>query len=68
MNRRIVFLMLLTFIGCGAMAQNDAMYIYRNDGVINAFLKAEIDSVRHSPLDLDSVMHAQPDAQRRRSL
>ena len=59
MNRRIVFLMLLTFIGCGAMAQNDAMYIYRNDGVINAFLKAEIDSVRHSPLDLDSVMHAE---------
>ena len=59
MNRRIVFLMLLAFIGCGAMAQNDAMYIYRNDGVINAFLKAEIDSVRHSPLDLDSVMHAE---------
>lgn len=42
-----------------AQAQNDAMYIYRNDGVINAFLKTEIDSIRHSPLDLDSLMHAE---------
>ena len=42
-----------------AQAQTDAMYIYRNDGVINAFLKTEIDSIRHSPLDLDSLMHAE---------
>lgn len=41
------------------LAQNDAMYIYRNDGVINAFLKTDIDSIRHSPLDLDSMMHAE---------
>lgn len=42
-----------------AQAQNDAMYIYRNDGIIHAFFKADIDSIRHSPLDLDSVMHAE---------
>ncbi len=42
-----------------AQAQSDAMYIYRNDGVINAFLKTEIDSIRHSSLDLDSLMHAE---------
>lgn len=57
MKRRIVFLMLLTFIGCGAMAQNDAMYIYRNDGEFNAFLKADIDSIAHSCYDADSILH-----------
>lgn len=49
--------MLLMSTICGAMAQNDAMYVYRNDGVINAFLKADVDSMRYSQLDLDSVFH-----------
>lgn len=58
--KRIMFsLLLLTKVACGATAQNDAMFIYRNDGVINAFLKADIDSIRHSALDLDSVMHTE---------
>ena len=50
------FSLLLTMIA-GASAQNDAMYVYRNDGVINAFLKTDIDSVRYSHLDLDSMFH-----------
>lgn len=65
MKRTILSLLLLVglsmFNGLCSMlfAQNDAMYIYRNDGVINAFLKADIDSIRHSTLDLDSVLHAE---------
>ena len=42
-----------------AQVQGAAMYIYRNDGAINAFLKSDIDSIRHSPLDHDSVMHVE---------
>lgn len=33
------------------------IYIYRNDGYFNAFLANEIDSMRYSNLDLDSVHH-----------
>ena len=50
------FLLLMTMMG-EIMAQNNAMYVYRNDGVINAFLKADVDSLRYSQLDLDSVFH-----------
>lgn len=41
-----------------AQAQNDAMYIYRNDGEFNAFLKADIDSITQSHYDADSIYHA----------
>ena len=59
MKRAILSLLLLATVVSGLMAQSDAMYIYRNDGVINAFLKTDIDSIRHSFLDLDSVMHSE---------
>lgn len=31
--------------------------IYRNDGMVSAFLKSDIDSIRYSHLDLDSLEH-----------
>ncbi len=63
MKRYTVFLLLAVwsmFNGqCSmAFAQNDAMYIYRNDGEFNAFLKADIDSIAQSHYDADSVLHA----------
>lgn len=42
---------------CGAVAQNDAMFVYRNDGQINAFLKVDIDSMRYSHIGLDGLEH-----------
>lgn len=57
MKRFLFFILVLLTNWYGMLAQNDAMLIYRNDGVVNGFLKADIDSVRHSQLDLDSVMH-----------
>lgn len=44
---------------CGAMAQNDAMFVYRNDGQINAFLKADVDRMRYSHIGLDSLYHGE---------
>ncbi|MBO7068539.1 MAG: hypothetical protein J6W52_07670 [Bacteroidaceae bacterium] len=57
---------LLFVVGCSmfnahcsmVFAQNDAMYIYRNDGEFNAFLKSDIDSIAQSHYDADSVYHA----------
>lgn len=44
----------ILFLG-EAASQNNAMYIYRNDGEFTAFLKSDIDSIRYSRVDLDSV-------------
>ena len=34
-----------------------AFYVYRNDGVINAFFTYEMDSIRYSHYDIDSIWH-----------
>lgn len=44
-------------VATSANAQNDAMYVYRNDGGFNAFLKSEVDSMICSHFDVDSVYH-----------
>ena len=57
MKRFILFLFLLIGFVCTGMAQSEAMYIWRNDGDFNAFLKSDIDSIGYSHLDADSVYH-----------
>ncbi|MGM9701855.1 MAG: hypothetical protein ACI3YX_10510 [Prevotella sp.] len=57
MKKPFLLLMLLTALSVEAVAQNNAMYVYRNDGAINAFLKTDIDSIRFSNLDIDNVQH-----------
>ncbi|MDE6652860.1 MAG: hypothetical protein K2K37_00525 [Muribaculaceae bacterium] len=58
--KRILFsILMVAACLCGAMAQNDAMFVYRNDGQINAFLKADIDSMRYSHIGLDSLYHGE---------
>lgn len=56
--KRVLFLLvaLVTMI-TGAAAQNDAVYVYRNDGIFNAFFKSEVDSIAYSHYDADSVYH-----------
>lgn len=56
--RRLLLLFLLIICSvAGGFAQNETMFIYRNDGVIDAFLKEDIDSMRYSKLDTDSLLH-----------
>ena len=57
MKKTFIFLTLLMTMLVEAVAQNDAMFVYRNDGAINGFLKSDIDSIRYSNLDVDSVLH-----------
>lgn len=49
-------LLFAAFLG-GAQAQSDALFVYRNDGAIHGFLRADIDSMVCSQIDLDSLMH-----------
>lgn len=42
-------------INASAQAQNDALYVYRNDGSFNAFLREDIDSIVLSRYDTDEV-------------
>lgn len=57
MKRLILTLSLLVTVIAGALAQNDAVYVYRNDGKFDAFFKSEIDSMSYSRYDVDSVYH-----------
>ena len=57
MKRFLLFFLLLTAYASQGMAQSEAMYVWRNDGDFNAFLKADIDSIGYSHLDKDSVYH-----------
>lgn len=57
MKNLMLTLFFLIGIICNAMAQNVAMYIYRNDGEFNAFLKEDIDSMRYSHLDAAGIYH-----------
>lgn len=64
MKRLIASILLFAGFLCGAKAQNDAMFVYRNDWAIkpflksNAFLKSDVDSMACSQIDLDSLMHS----------
>lgn len=57
MKRLISTIVLFLSLCMGVMAQNDAIYVYRNDGEFNAFLKAEVDSMCYSHFDADSLYH-----------
>lgn len=57
MKRMILAILIISAFICGTMGQNNAMFVYRNDGAINAFLKIDVDSLRYSQLDLDSIFH-----------
>ncbi len=59
MKRIVLSILLFAACLCGALAQNDAMFVYRNDGQINAFLKADVDSIRYSQIGVDSLYHAE---------
>lgn len=60
-----LLLPILTIAACifGVVAQNDAMFVYRNDGAIHAFLKSDVDSIRYSHVGLDGLVHREFEVQ-----
>lgn len=53
----ILILLCINFISSYAQQDSKAIYVYRNDGRFNAFFSEEVDSMRYSKLDLDSIEH-----------
>ena len=54
--RKIFVLLALCLSVLSLSAQTgEAIYVYRNDGGFNAFLRADIDSITYSPLDTNNV-------------
>ncbi|MBR6600333.1 MAG: hypothetical protein IKK87_00565 [Bacteroidaceae bacterium] len=49
---------LTALLGLHAQSDNDAIYIYRNDGQFNAFFDAQVDSITCSHYDADSIWHS----------
>lgn len=54
--RRIILAIVLGTLSLGTFAQ-EAFYIYRNDGDFNGFFYDEVQEMRYSKLDFDSVEH-----------
>ena len=55
--KRVLLYMLLVSAVAGASAQ-EAIYVYRNDGGFDAFMRADIDSITYSRIGADSLLHA----------
>ena len=53
---RYSLLLLLMLATCSVTAQN-TVYVYRNDGLFNAFFMEDVDSIVYSQIDIDSIMH-----------
>lgn len=56
MKKNILFI-LLSFLTCNALAQDDITLFLLNDGSFKGFYDEEIDSITYSHLDLDSIWH-----------
>lgn len=57
MRRVLLYILLLASSVAGISAQ-EAIYVYRNDGGFDAFLREDIDSITYSRLGADSLYHA----------
>lgn len=54
MKRFLLFFLLLSAFVSHGMAQNEAMYVWRNDGHLSIIEKTEIDSIVHSHYDAEN--------------
>src|SRR5574344_1406072 len=59
MKKIILFFALFSsFFLLSAQTKYDTIYIYRNDGVFNAFLRSDVDSITFSSLDVNGVQRS----------
>ena len=59
MRRLLFFLITMACPFVSVTAQTyEAVYVYLNDGELNAFLKSDLDSIRFSTCDVDGMEHA----------
>ena len=58
MKQKLIVLLYSLLFAVGIRAQNEAIYIYRNDGQFNAFLKSDVDSIKYSHYDVDNKRYS----------
>lgn len=58
MKQKLIVLLCSLLFTVGIRAQNEAIYIYRNDGQFNAFLKSDVDSIKYSHYDVDNKRYS----------
>lgn len=51
---------LIAAVSMQAQTLDNALYVYRNDGDFNGFLREDVDSIALSYFDLDSIRHSEP--------
>lgn len=56
MKKLMLTLVLLMSVICGAMAQSESLYIYRNNGSIISIPKSKIENVSYSKYDTDNLL------------
>ena len=59
--KRILLVLISVVTSLSAVAQeiSDMVFVHRNDGDFNIFVRSEIDSITYSNFDADSVFHEQ---------
>ena len=58
MKQKLIVLLYSLLFAVGIRAQNEAIYIFRNDGQFNAFLKSDVDSIKYSHYDVDNKRYS----------
>ena len=58
MKQKLIVLLCSLLFTVGIRAQNEAIYIYRNDGQFNAFLKSDVDSIKYSHYGVDNKRYS----------
>ena len=53
----IIAAFLVIFTTYSQENESNTIYVYRNDGIFNAFFTSEVDSITHSRIDLHGIKH-----------
>lgn len=56
MMKRVIFFLLIFFSLLSEVEAQENIYIYRNDGMFNAFSKSEVDSIEYSKYDENGIL------------
>ena len=53
----LIIVYILTILVVDAQTIIDPLYIFRNDGQFNSFLRSKVDSISYSHYDTDGILH-----------
>lgn len=56
MMKRVIFFLLIFFSLLSEVEAQENIYIYRNDGMFNAFSKSDVDSIEYSKYDENGIL------------